>query len=198
MPDVLFDAKAIADVVRVPARAVVAIEGRGEPGGPAFQDAIGAVYGVAYTLKFTRKPSGDDFRIGPLEARWWTDDPKRSINEVPRSEWRWRLRLAVPRDVKGVDVSRAIHAATTKRGGKLEGSAAAVRVALEHVGAARMGRVLHVGSYGDEAASFAKILAAVEAAGLAPRHAHLEVYLSDPRRTSPAKLRTVLLLELED
>ena len=198
MPDVLFDASAVADVVRVPARSVVAIEGRGEPEGAAFQDAVGAVYGIAYALKFTRKPSGGDFRIAPLEARWWNDDPKRAIHESARSEWRWRLRLAVPRDVKAADVAHAIDVVTTKRSGKLEGGAAARRVELEHVHAARMGRVLHVGPYGDEGAAFAKILSAVETAGLTPRHTHLEIYLNDPRRTAPTKLRTVLLLELAD
>jgi hypothetical protein len=118
--------------------------------------------------------------------------------EVPRGDWRWRLRLAVPRDVGDAQLTSAIQVATSRRGGKLEGSAAAAQVTLERIAAARVGRVLHIGPYANERQSFAKILSAIEAAGLAPRHAHIEVYLSDPRRTAPAKLRTILLMEIDD
>jgi hypothetical protein len=69
-------------------------------------------------------------------------------------------------------------------------------VAVERVPARTMGRVLHVGPYADEARSFAKIEAALAAGGRRAALAHLEIYLSDPRRTRPEKLRTGLLLEL--
>jgi hypothetical protein len=59
-----------------------------------------------------------------------------------------------------------------------------------------MGAFLHVGPYADEPQSFARIDAAIEAAGLRPARSHLELYLSDPRRTAPARLRTVLLREV--
>ena len=77
----------------------------------------------------------------------------------------------------------------------VEGSADARRVALERIPAQAMGRALHVGPYAEEPRSFAKIEAALAAAGRTPGFPHLEVYLSDPRRTKPAKLRTVVLLE---
>jgi hypothetical protein len=56
--------------------------------------------------------------------------------------------------------------------------------------------VLHIGPYADEPRSFAKIDAVVRAAGLTPRPAHLEIYLNDPRRTKPERIKTVLLREL--
>jgi hypothetical protein len=65
---------------------------------------------------------------------------------------------------------------------------------LERVPAARMGRILHIGPYSDEPASFVKIRAALDAAGLRGGNAHLEIYLSDPTRTEPSKLKTALLL----
>jgi hypothetical protein len=196
MPAVLYDATETADIVTVPARTVLAIANQGAPESDVFQESVGAMYGVAYTLKFARKKAGGrDFKIGPLEARWWAADGKRPLMDVPRAEWQWELRLAIPADVTAPELAAVIAAATAKKGGKLAGSAAARRAKVEHLPAARYGRVLHVGPYGEEARSFDKIIAAFEAAGLTPKHRHSEVYLSDPRRTKPARLKTVLLLE---
>jgi hypothetical protein len=197
MPQLLYEAKPAADVVDIPARTAVSIEGAGGPERETFGRSVGALYGVAYGLKFARKPAGRDFRIGPLEGRWWAEGAESRVFVAPRESWRWRLRIAVPDDVSETEVAGAVRAATSRKGGKLEGSADAARVALERIPAETMGRVLHVGPYADERASFEKIRAALEAAGRSGGLAHLEVYLSDPRRTRPEKLKTVLLLELE-
>lgn len=195
MPELLYAATESADVVTVPSRATLSIEGAGGPHQEPFGRAIGALYGVAYTLKFSRKPSGGDFRIGPLEGRWWAEGAASRATLPPIEQWRWRLRIAVPDGVDEHELADVIQAATMKKGGKLEGSAEARRVALERIPAQAMGRVLHVGPYADEPRSFAKIEAAIAAAGRRAGLPHLEVYLSDPRRTKPAKLKTVLLLE---
>lgn len=68
---------------------------------------------------------------------------------------------------------------------------------VERVARARLGRILHVGPYADEPRSFARLDAALRAQGLRPSRTHLEVYLSDPSRVAPARLRTALLRELE-
>jgi hypothetical protein len=197
MPAVLYDATETADIVTVPARTVLALANQGAPESQVFQESVGAVYGLAYTLKFARKKQGaGDFKIGPLEARWWAADGTRPLPDVPRAEWQWELRLALPDHVTPPEFAAVIEAATSKKGGKLEGSAAARRAKLEHLPAARYGRVLHVGPYGEEARSFDKIIAALKSAGLTPRNRHLEVYLSDPRRTKAARLKTALLLEI--
>jgi hypothetical protein len=197
MPPVLWDATTTADVVTVPARKVLALDGQGAPEGQAFQSSVGAVYGVAYTLKFARKHAGrGEFKIGPLEARWWTDEPGRCLVDTPRHTWRWQLRMALPRDVRAAELARTIADATHKRGGKLEGSSEAARVALASLPAERFGRVLHIGPYATEGESFARIAKVMEEAGLMARNAHVEVYLSDPRRTKAEKLKTVLLLEV--
>jgi len=195
MPSALLDASEAADVLTVPARTALSIDGEGGPHGEAFGRAVGALYGVAYTLKFARKPSGSDFRIGPLEGRWWAEGAADRAAVPPIDRWRWRLRIWVPDDVDEDELADVLQAATMKRGGKLEGSAEARRVAVERVPAQTMGRVLHVGPYADEPRSFAKIEAALAAAGRRAGLPHLEIYLSDPRRTAPSRLRTALLLE---
>jgi hypothetical protein len=197
MPDVLLKATTNPDIVTVPARTVFSLDGQGAPEGEAFPRCIMAMYGVAYTCKFTRKKAGGrDFKIGPLEARWWTDTPERPFLDAPRETWRWQLRIAVPKDVNGAELSKTIDAVTQKRGGKLETNTEVTRVQLTALPEARYGRVLHVGPYATETESFRRIVAMLEAANVAPANAHLEVYLSDPRRTKPGKLKTVLLLEL--
>lgn len=195
MPGILLDATEVADVVTVPARKTLSIEGTGGPHGEGFGRAIGALYGVAYTLKFSRKPSGRDFKIGPLEGRWWAEGAASRVAPPPIDQWCWRLRMGVPDDVDDHELADVIQAATMKKGGKLEGSVDARKVTLERIPAQVMGRVLHVGPFADEPRSFKKIEGALAVARRKAAFPHLELYLSDPRRTKPAKLRTVLLLE---
>jgi hypothetical protein len=195
----LWKATTKPEIVAVPARTVLALDGQGAPEGEAFQKSIGAVYGVAYTLKFARKKAGGgDFKIGPLEARWWTDERARDVWGTPRHTWRWQLRMAVPQDVHAAELARTIEDATHKKGGKLEGSPEAARLVLAPLPAARFGKVLHIGPYATEGESFARIAEAVDHVGLVARHAHVEVYLSDPRRTKAEKLKTVLLVEVAE
>ncbi len=196
MPEVLFKAKPAADVVEIPARTALSVDGTGGPEQEGFGRSVGALYGVAYGLKFARKPAGRDFKIGPLEGRWWAEGAESRIVVAPRETWRWSLRIAVPGDVTETEVVSVIQAATSKKGGKLEGSPDAARVVLDRIPAETMGRILHVGPFADEPASFEKIRATLLAAGRTGGFAHLEVYLSDPRRTKPEKQQTVLLLEL--
>jgi hypothetical protein len=197
MPPVLLDAGAAPDLVDAPGRVAVAIEGSGAPGGEAFARAIGAIYGVAYGLRFARKDRGREFRVGPLEGRWWAEGAPEGPSPPPRESWHWRLRMAVPDDLAEAELTAVVDAAVSRKGGKLEGSPEARRVFVERIRPATLGRILHVGPYADEPRSLAQVDAALAAAGRTPARSHLEVYLSNPGRTAPARLRTVLLRELE-
>jgi hypothetical protein len=197
MPRELWAAAATPDIVTVPARTVLTVVNKGAPEGEVFQHSVQAIYGVAYTLKFARKKAGRrDFKIGPLEARWWTTDPARALPEVPRSEWRWQLRIAVPDNVTESEVREAIETATHRKGGKLEGNTQAAGITVTTLGATRFGRVLHLGPYANEGESFLRIGEMLRNAGVVGGKAHSEVYLNDPRRTKEEKLKTVLLLEV--
>ncbi|HET8540997.1 MAG TPA: GyrI-like domain-containing protein [Anaeromyxobacter sp.] len=196
MPAVLLDATEEPDVAEVPARTVLAVDGAGPPDEEPFARSLGALYGAAYGLKFARKKAGrGEFKVQALEGRWWAEGAPGTL-AAPREAWRWRLRLAVPANVRAAEVAEVVRAAVSRKGGKLEGSEEARRVRLERVPKATLGRVLHVGPYADEPRSFARIDAALAAAGLRPAREHLEIYLSDPRRTPAARLRTVLLREV--
>jgi hypothetical protein len=196
MPPCLLEASPEPAIVDVPSRTAVAIDGAGPPDDPSFGRSVGALYGAAYGLKFSRKASGATFKIGPLEGRWWAEGAPDATLQAPRESWRWRLRIAVPDRVSEAELARVIEAAASRKGGKLEGSAEVRKVWLERIPPSRLGRILHVGPYADEPRSFARLDSAIADAGLRPARSHVEIYLSDPRRTAPARLRTVLLREL--
>lgn len=197
MPALLLDATEEPDIVTIPARSVLAFDGEGAPETDAFKAAFGALYGVAFTLEFARKAEGAaEFKIGPLEGKWWAALEGTAFLEAPRESWRWRLRIAMPEDMTETEVAIAIRAVTTRKGGKLEGDRDTLRVRLERVPAQRVVRALHVGPYAEERRTFERMARACEAAHVAGDFAHVEVYLSDPRRTPPAKLKTVLLREV--
>jgi hypothetical protein len=197
-PDALLKATKKADIVEVPSRLVLSIEGAGPPDLPGFGDAIGALYGISYTMRFARKKGGRPvFKVGVLECEWWAEGENLPVHEVPaRDTWRWRAMMGVPDDTSQEEVASTVTSATTKRGGKLEGSEVALRIELTKKEATRYARILHVGPYATEPESFAKIDEFLAAEGEQRERAHLEVYLSDPNRTAPDKLKTALLTRL--
>jgi hypothetical protein len=194
-PVELTDAKATPDVIEVPSRSFIAISGEGAPESADFAASIGALYGIAYGLKFSRKKTGgNDFKVGALVGVWRAEARAHPAGQQPpRDAWRWTLQLDMPPDVTDKDVQDTVSAAVAKKGGKLEGSPYVRRVTLVRQKARRYGRILHVGPYSDEPASFATIESLLESQGLKREPWHVEVYLSDPGRVAPEKLKTVLL-----
>jgi hypothetical protein len=197
-PAVFLTAKNQPDIVEVPSRLVLSIEGAGPPEDAKFGEAIGALYGVSYTMRFARKKAGKPvFKVGVLECEWRAEGDDLPVHEVPAREfWRWRVMMAVPDETTKEEIDAGVEAATTKRGGKLEGNQAARRIRLETTQPTRFARILHVGPYATEPESFQKINQLLEAEGEQRERAHVEVYLSDPNRTAPEKLKTVLLTRL--
>ena len=197
-PPALLKARKTPDLVEVPARKVLSRTGSGGPEEAAFSDAVGALYGVAYTLKFARKKAGLPInKVGALEGEWSAEGQDLPLHGVPaRETWRWQVRLAVPDDTTEAEVTAAIEAVTTKKRGKLFDSEEARQVRLEALTPARFARILHVGPFADEPASFARINTLLEARGLRRELWHVEVYLSDPSRTPQARMKTALLAPL--
>lgn len=166
----------------------LAIEGRGEPGGADFQDAVAALYAMAYTVKMSRKADGlQDYVICKLETEWWGDDPEIALTDQPRDQWRYRLQIRTPDFVEEAELTRGAAALVDK------GKTPRVRdVVFHHVPAHRRGQLLHIGPYDQEGESFERILAMIEAEGLTAAGNPREIYLNDPRRTAPEKLKTIL------
>lgn len=176
-------------LVDVPELTYLAVDGRGDPNtSPAYAAAVEALYAVAYTLKFaTRQDTGRDFVVGPLEGLWWHEDPT-VFTARAKESWNWTMLLHLPDWVTADQLDDARTAATAKK--KLPAIAEVRRLTLRE---GRCAQVLHVGSYDDEGPVLATLHDEfLPANGLREAGDHHEVYLGDPRRTEPARLRTVL------
>ena len=171
----------------LPEMAFLAIEGQGDPNGPAYAEALSVLYPLVYGIKFAHKAAGADFTVPPLEALWWADDPA-AFTADDRAAWRWRAMLRVPDTVtaQALDEVRATVRAKGKTG-PLDS------VTLTHLAEGDCLQTLHLGPYSAEAPVLARLHDEImPAEGLDFAGPHHEIYLSDPRKTHPEKLRTIL------
>ncbi|MGW7295556.1 GyrI-like domain-containing protein [Streptomyces xiamenensis] len=179
------------DLVDVPEQRFLAVDGTGDPNtAPAYARAVEALYAVAYTLKFASKGSagsGGDFVVGPLEGLWWSPDPGVFTSRA-KDAWNWTMLISLPPWITGAMIEDARCTALAKKKNPVISE---VRRLTLHEG--RSAQVLHIGSYDDETPLMTELHGSyLGARGLRPTGTHHEVYLSDPRRTAPEKLRTVL------
>lgn len=178
--------------VDVPPRRCLAIEGVGEPGGQEFQAAVGALYSAIYPLVMLMRDHGLEAEVGPLEALWeraagaaaW--QPDESVAFDPGA-WRWTLLIELPNAASDDDVASALAVARRRHP-----SPALARLLVLTVREGAAVEAIHVGPYATEPETLARMAAAIAAAGLETHGAHHEVYLGDPRRTRPDRLRTLL------
>lgn len=176
--------------IDVPASRYLMIDGRGDPNTASdYSDALAALYPVAYAAKFASKRDLDrDYVVPPLEALWWADDMASFTTARDKSRWRWTAMLLVPEWVTEAIVAAAIEQARATRA-----PAALDLLRCEELAEGTCVQTLHVGSYDDEGPVLEHLHDyVIPAAGLAMVGHHHEIYLSDPRRVAPAKLRTIL------
>lgn len=167
------------ELVDIPEMHFLAIDGHGDPNTSAtYRHAVEALYAVAYTVKFASKGDlGKDFVVGPLEGLWWADDMDDFLARI-KDNWLWRLLINIPDWITGEMIQGAKQAAMAK---KALPAVPKVRSEALHEGISA--QLLHIGSYDDETPKLTRL--------------HHEIYLSDPRRTDPAKLRTILRQPVE-
>lgn len=192
----LYQPKTKPAIIEVPPMRFLAVEGTGDPNEEdgAYKHALGLLYGVAYTLKMSYKT---DHAIGgfyqyvvpPLEGFWWQSGVH-GIDYSDKSSFNWTSVIRVPEFVSEADFAWAIEAATAKK--KLDFSP----VQLIEVDEGLCVQCMHVGPYDDEPATVAAMHEFAEAQGYVPDFSdvrrHHEIYLSDPRKANPAKIRTVV------
>ena len=165
----LYTATVEPELIEVPERAFAMADGSGSPNGNrAFGDAVGALYTVSYTVRFALKRAGVlDYTVMPLEALY------------DLAPWRWTLMIMQPDQVKPAVFEQAC--ARTD-----------VAVRLERLDEGLSAQVMHIGPYSAEAPTVERLHAFIAAEGYAPHGRHHEVYISDPRRTAPEYLKTII------
>ncbi len=172
--------------VEVPSLKYLTVDGQGDPGGDEYMRAMTTLYSLAYTIKFALKPDFD-FVVGPLEGLWWDDTPG-GFNVENRSAWKWKSMIVQPDFV----TEGHFAAAGTELVSKGKDVPSLDSAQLEVLEEGRCVQIMHIGPYADEEPTIQGLHDYMEEHGLTHRGRHHEIYLSDPRRTAPEKLRTVI------
>ncbi len=177
-------------IVDVPPMQFLMVDGHGTPGeSQAYQEALEALYAVAYKIKFQSKKSlGKDYVVPPLEGLWWAEDMDYFTVARDKSKWDWTMMIMTP-DWISSDMYEEVIGIVRK--GKNPAALDKVRLESFHEGLSV--QIMHVGSYDDEGPIIKKMHDEfIPEQGFTDRGKHHEIYLSDPRRTAPEKLKTVL------
>jgi hypothetical protein len=179
----------VPSIVKVPALAYVMVDGSGDPDtSAAFHDAIEALYAAAYTLKFMlKKHSGIDFRIMPLSGRFHGDEPPELLLGR-KNEWKWTLMILLPALVRQADFARAVAEAAEKK----KASPALPLLRREVLKEGLCAQILHKGPYAAERPTIEKLHDFIHEQGLTFAGSHHEIYLSDPNRAAPERMKTII------
>lgn len=163
------------------------VDGHGDPNKVIeYRRAVESLYAAAYAIKFACKAKGEDFVVPPLEGLWSAPNPE-SFTARRKDEWDWTMMIMMPDQVDG----ETFLAAKAKAHGKLGVLPESLR--LETLDEGLCLQALHVGSYDDEGPLLASLHRDVmPSGGYEFAGHHHEVYLSDPRKTAPEKLKTVI------
>ncbi len=181
--------------VEVPEIQYLMVEGTGNPNTcQEFKDSYAILYPVGYTLKFMSKGIGKDYVVMPPEALWWADDMN-DFREGKKHNWIWISMMMVPDWITKEQFDEAILQVKDKKGDELPPSFSKLRFGKYTEGKAA--QILHIGSYSEETENIMKIHAFIEEQGgkfdgKVWGQYHHEIYLSDPRRVKPEKMKTVI------
>jgi hypothetical protein len=180
-------------LVEVPAFNFAMIDGAIEPGqgpgtSPGFQEAMQALYGISFTLKFAvkqRKDNPIDYSVMALEGLWWIEEGEFDINK--KDNWKYRLMIMQPEFIIQEMFQDALRQVKRKRV-----SAWVDKLRLERFAEGLCIQIMHVGPYATEPGTVEKMDAFAAQNGLRKSGMHHEIYLGNPLRTNPEKLKTVL------
>lgn len=176
-------------LVDVPSMHFMMIDGAGDPNtSKDFRDSIEALYGVSYTLKFMLKKRGGfpDWGVMPLEGLWWTDDMSRFSMEE-KDSWNWTVMIMQPEFITEDHVREA----SAELAGK-KNPIALPRLRFERFCEGLSAQIMHIGPYSTEGPTVAKLHEFIMRLERLPRGKHHEIYLSDPGRSAPEKLKTII------
>lgn len=183
------------DRLTLPSLTFVAIDGQGDPNGPLYARALAALYPSAYGIKALHKAAGADFTVPPLEALWTADDPGAFV-AGDRAAWQWTAMIRIPQDVTKDMVDGVKETVLTKLARKKTAATDPQTVAMVRLLTLEEGdclQTLHIGAYSNEAPTLADLHdRLMPEMGVTFNGPHHEIYLGDPRRAAPDKLKTLL------
>lgn len=176
------------DLLTLPPRRFLMVDGHGDPNvSEEYTQALAALYPVAYALKFlSARELGHDYTVPPLEGLWWADDHGVFTTHRDKAQWSWTMMILVPEWLTDEHIDTARERAEAK------GVAAAI-VRTASLDEGMIIQTLHIGPFDDEGPVLVEMHnAVIPDRGLEMTGVHHEIYLSDPRRAAPERLRTIL------
>jgi hypothetical protein len=175
-----------AEIVKFGEIPYITITGKGEPAGKEFSEKAGALYPVAYGIKKLCKNMDKDFAVPKLEGLWWVESNTPALS-VPRSQWYWKLLIRMPEFVTAEMVNTAITEVA-----KTKNVILAQDVEYEILDEGNIVSILHIGPYSTEPKSIKLMDSLIIDNKYTKNGFHHEIYLSDPNKTAPDKLKTLL------
>lgn len=177
-------------LVSVPPLQYLMLDGKGSPNSNSFVAAVETLYPLAYTLKFMSKKQLElDFTVMPLEGLFWADDMS-AFTADRKDEWKWTIMIMQPDHITPQMFEEAVMKVAKKKDLPLLHS-----VRLETLNEVRAAQVMYVGAYADEGSTIESLHGFIAQQGgelKKSQHHHHEIYLGDPRRVEPAKLKTII------
>jgi hypothetical protein len=177
----------VFQIVEVPPLKFLMVDGHGDPNtAPAYREAVEALYAASYAVRAAAKASlAKVHTVGPLEGLWSADDPQ-VFRTRDKNAWDWTLLIAQPDWITAKLVDEAIVTVQKKRPRSRD-------VRFERYAEGVSVQILHMGSYDDEGPILERLHSEfLPANELVPGGRHHEIYLSDPRKVEPARLKTIL------
>ncbi|MCU0644200.1 MAG: GyrI-like domain-containing protein [bacterium] len=177
------------EIVVVPKMNFLMIDGKGDPNtSQDFKDAVEAIFGLSYTIKFIVKKSelAIDYGVMPLEGLWWTDNMS-SFTIEDKSSWKWTLMIMQPEFITLDLVDKASEGLVRKKN-----PAALGKIRFESFVEGKSAQVMHIGPFSEEGPTVKLVHKFIKENGSEIRGKHHEIYLSDIRKGDPARWKTVI------
>ncbi|MBR5338104.1 MAG: GyrI-like domain-containing protein [Lachnospiraceae bacterium] len=192
----LYMPKNMPEIVEVPSANYIAVRGKGDPNeeGGAYQQAIGVLYAIAYTIKMSYKTDHHiegfyEYVVPPLEGFWWQDN-KDGVDYSDKGAFNWISVIRLPDFVTEKDFEWAVQTATKKK--NLDCSIAEFLTIDEGLCV----QIMHLGAFDDEPATVKIMDDYIHENGyvndINDRRLHHEIYMSDARKIAPEKWKTVI------
>lgn len=171
----------------------VMIDGVGDPNtSKEYQGALETLYGVSFTVKFMiKKEVGADFAVMPLEGLWWM--PGQILLDMSnKNKWQWTAMIVQPEPVTKTWIGKAAEELRKKRN-----PSALSKMRFEPFHEGLSVQIMYFGPYAAEGPTIENLHTFAKESGYRLRGKHHEIYLSDPRRTAPERLKTVIRQPVE-
>ena len=189
--------KQVPTVIIIPSMNYIAVNGTGNPNDEngEYKEAVGLLYAVAYTLKMSKKSGYGmegffDYVVPPFEGLWWQQDSDERIDYSRKDDFNWISMIRIPDFVSPDDIEWAKQTASKKKG--LD----CTKVEFMNLDEGICVQIMHVGSYDSEPETVRLMDNYLEAEGyekdINEMRRHHEIYLSDPRKADPSKMKTVI------